>query len=594
MLLSRALTALQQTGVAVILLAAATLLLYGHTLDVPMYLDDISSISDNPAIADAGAWGRIFAFSEMRFVGYLSFALNYQAHGEAVAGYHIVNLLIHIGAGLTLYLLVLALGRTPALRASELGESLPLLALGAALLFLIHPLHTQAVTYIVQRLASLVALFYLLSIYAYVQGRLSLGSHRAAWFAACGLAAVLALFTKQNAVTLPAALVLVEFCFFAGEARERRRLLLIAVACLLAVLVTVLLLHVTGVFSLEQLDSATRETARLSRADYLASQLIVVWRYLGLFAWPNPLVLDYGLQPLWQLGDWQVVLSGLGHLFVMVGALTLTRRAPLVAFGILFYYLTHSVESGLIPIKDLMFEHRAYLPDAGLSIALLAALAAVPRRIVVPIFLLGLLALSVLTWQRNQLWRDQVAFFNHAIAHAPDQPRNWIYLAKVYHKAGENQQALYFLTEELRANEERYGRLRVDTATLVFWAKLLRVTGQHEMADRVESDLAATANPLQRQRVLLHKGNAFLESGEYDQAADAYREVLRINPGQTSAAINLGVVALLQEDYAAAISIFERYPTHPVSKANLPRARAALAGEYRFEGLEEKVIEKSR
>ena len=117
------------------------MVVYGHTLDVPMYLDDISSISDNPAIKDVTNWAAIFNFSEMRFVGYLSFAANYALHGEQVAGYHLVNLSIHFGVGAALYLLLRVLAWSPALRGSVVEERLPLAALCVALLFLVHPLH---------------------------------------------------------------------------------------------------------------------------------------------------------------------------------------------------------------------------------------------------------------------------------------------------------------------------------------------------------------------------------------------------------------------------------------------------------------------
>lgn len=569
--------------------------LYWHTQDVPMYLDDISSISDNPAIHDPRNWAAIAGFSPGRFVGYLSFAVNYGLHGTEVAGYHLVNTVIHIGVAVVLYLLVLALGETPTARRQGLAWPLPALALFASALFLVHPLHTQAVTYIVQRLASLTALFYLLCLYGFLRARLAGPQPRLPWLLLCVAAALLALLTKQNALTLPAALLLMEYLFFAASGQQRRRLVLLTCAAAGLALLSLAALHLSAWLTLGELDAMTRETARVSRADYFASQLLILWRYLGLFFWPHPLVLDYGLLPEWRLSDWPVLVAAAGHGAVIALALVLRRVQPLVAFGLLFYYLAHSVESGVIPIKDLMFEHRTYLPDVGLSIAIAALLARLSPRLTAPVLLAALLALSIVTWQRNELWRDQIAFYNSAIAHAPKQPRNWIYLSKVYHKAGENAQALDFLTRELSANEQRNGRLVTDSATLVYWVKLLRLNGNADKAEQVEAYLArSSASPVERQRLILHRGNAHLEAGEYEQAAAAYREVLALNPQQSSAAVNLGVVALLRENYAEAIAMFERYPDHPVSVANLERARAALQGNYRFEGLEEKVIEKSR
>jgi hypothetical protein len=519
-----------------------------------MYLDDISSISDNPAVHDVRDWVAIAGFSSARFVGYLTFAVNYALHGIDVAGYHLVNTSIHVGTAVVLYLLVLALGETPTMRNQRLAWPLPALALFAAGLFLVHPLHTQAVTYIVQRLASLTALFYLLSMYGFLRGRLAEPERRLPWLLLCGGAALLAVFTKQNALTLPAVLLLMEYLFFASTREKRRRVVLLCGAGVGLALVSLAVLHLSGLLTFAELDAMTRETARISRTDYFASQLLILWRYLGLFFWPHPLVLDYGLLPEWRFSDWPVLAAAGAHGMLIAVGLVL-RRQPLVAFGLLFYYLTHSIESGIIPIKDLMFEHRTYLPDAGLCIALAALLARLSPRLTAPAALVALLALSIVTWQRNDLWRDQIAFYNAAIAYAPEQPRNWVYLSKVYHKAGENGQALDFLTRELTANEKRNGRLLTDTATLVYWAKLLRLNEQTARAEEVEAYLAkSSASAAERQRVILH----------------------------------------LRGNYAEAIAVFERYPDHPVSIANLERARAALVGRYRFEGLEEKVIEKSR
>ncbi len=580
---------------AVAVLVLACVVTYGHTLDVPMYLDDISSISDNPAIQDASDWSAIFGFSPMRFVGYLSFALNYAAHGVDVTGYHLANTLIHLGVAFALYVLLTLLARSPALSGTELRQRMPVVALCVSLLFLVHPLHTQAVTYIVQRLASLVALFYVLSLLAYVWGRLQSPGRGWHGYVACAVFALLALLTKQNAVTLPAALLLVEYTFFAADSRARRRVALSGLALLGVSLALLLVLNLSGLVTLEALDSGSRETLRISRADYLAAQMLVLWRYLVLFAWPDPLVLDYGLQPVWSWGSWPVLAAAALHLLVIATAAVNLRRLPLVAFGVLFYYLAHAVESGLIPIKDLMFEHRAYLPDVGLMIVFAGLLARLKPAHALAMTLVLTVVLSIVTWNRNNLWRDQVAFFNHAIEHAPEQPRNWVYLSKVYHKAGENARALEFLERELRANEQRHGRLRTDVATRLYWAKLLRLNGQEARARELENQLASSSmTRVQQLRLLLQQGNAALRDSDFAAAEAAYQRILEIDPKQSSAAINLGVIAMQQGRYPEAIEIFERFPDHPVARENLPKVRAAMEGRLRLEGLEERVIEKAQ
>ena len=575
---------------ALLLLCA---LVYGHTLDVPMYLDDISSISDNQAIEDLTDLDRIWQFSGVRFVVYLSFAVNYAVHGSEVGGYHLVNILIHLLTAVTLYGFLLALARTPALAEGSGERQMPLYAFAVAAIFLVHPLHTQAVTYIVQRSASLVALFYLLSLLSYVHGRLALGARRWLWFVLSATSAGLALFTKQNAATLPAAILLAEWCFLSRGAE--RRLAIQFLALVASGLALIVLLHTSGMVTLQELDSLTRETLRIDRLQYLASQMLVIWRYMGLFFWPDPLVLDYGLKPVWSFSDWQVWLAMLGHLSLITGAFALVRRAPLAAFGILFYYLAHGVESGIIPIKDLMFEHRSYLPDAGLCIALVPVL----QRIKLQAGIAGVAALvlvfGMLAWQRNALWRDQIAFYNDAIRHAPDQSRNWIHLSKVNYKAGRYQDALDFMRRELESNKARNGVLRLPVEEYIYWAKLLRAAGEDVDAERVESYIASLQMSLpERARLELNKGNTFLQAGDYANAAAAYLEVLSIDPLHENAQVNLGVIALLEGRHEEAIAVFERFPANPVAASNLPLARQALAGEVEIGGVNEKVIEKSR
>lgn len=213
------LSLLSRTRGQVFLVLAAIFLTYLHTLNIPFYFDDFTSLRDNAAIRD---FGSVWDFSRARIVGYLSFALNYALHGYQLWGYHLLNILIHAAASLTAYFLtrwILATRESP--YCSDSARTwLPLLV---ALLFALHPLQTQAVTYIIQRLASLAALFYLLAMAAYLRGRLvEAGKQQVLSFGLAGLFALLALFTKQNTVTLPLALLLLEICLL----RPRKEYLL--------------------------------------------------------------------------------------------------------------------------------------------------------------------------------------------------------------------------------------------------------------------------------------------------------------------------------------------------------------------------------
>ena len=215
----------------ILILALTVVVVYGHTLDVPFYLDDSASIVENQSLSIWHDFQKIWQFSPLRVLGYFSFALNREWGGLNVAGYHVVNIVIHFMAGLSLLALSKGILRTPALRDREAQTGLKWFPLITALFFLVHPLQTQAVTYIVQRLASLAGLFYLASLSCYIHGRLE-SVKRRRWFLFSGslILGVCALFTKQNTVTLPLAILLIEIIFFRMSAKKALRLLIIAVS----------------------------------------------------------------------------------------------------------------------------------------------------------------------------------------------------------------------------------------------------------------------------------------------------------------------------------------------------------------------------
>ena len=223
-----------------LLIAVLAILVYSNTFNVPFLFDDNPNIVENPIVMDlkyftqpseAEIFSGTFQYKEFmkRFIGYLSFALNYKAHGLDVRGYHITNLLIHIINGILLYSLVMLTFRTPWFSDSYLNDKSRVVALFSALLFVSHPVQTQAVTYIVQRFASLATMFYLMSLVFYVTWRLRTAvrsSESGAWknhiiYIMSLVSAVLAMKTKETAFTLPLAIMLYEFLFFKGKVKMR-------------------------------------------------------------------------------------------------------------------------------------------------------------------------------------------------------------------------------------------------------------------------------------------------------------------------------------------------------------------------------------
>lgn len=553
---------LAQTPAQLLLLSLAVVSVYLHTLNVPFYFDDYTSIRDNAAIRD---FGSVWEFSQARMVGYLSFALNYSTAGYALPVYHLTNILVHLLAVIAVYFLVRAILATSPVFPYTPPQARTWLPLLVALLFALHPLQTQAVTYITQRLASLAALFYLLTMAAYLRGRLvETRKQQVLSFSLAGLFATLAFFTKQNTVTLPLALLLLEVYLVRPG---RKYLLRLTGAGAAGLLLVVVVFH----FALDQsflefLAASTAETDTVTRAEYFSVQMQVLWSYLLKFFLPFNLHLDYDIAVPASFWNLKTLAFALGHLTLVTSAVLLIRRSPVIAFGILFYYTAHLVESSLIPIRDFGFEHRTYLPNFGLCLAVGWALLVIlprrlPREAVAAASIALVIGLGVLTWLRNDLWRDPIAFFQHEIAVNPGNFRAHSMLGENYLRVGEAEEALRVYQEAARL----YGTLadKETNAELAFFSNYvlaLDETGNYDQAIQVienNVNLETLPGP-ERALFLSRRGIVYAKTNRFDLAEADFQQALQFNPQNLDALNNYSKVLLLTGRVEASRDLFER------------------------------------
>ncbi|MDD5435370.1 MAG: hypothetical protein PH343_08080, partial [Nitrospira sp.] len=390
---------LSDSFVHVLIVIALGFAIYISTSDAPFVFDDSENISHNPAMKDMRYFtdgeflGRALSNKEVnehfrsRIFGYFTFALNYRLHGMQVQGYHVFNLMVHLANSAMIYLLVLLTTRTPWFRGATADTEDPVsyrvAAFFAALLFVSHPVQTEAVTYITQRFTSLATMLCILSLVLYIKARLEAEAKRTllststlTYYFFSIIAVVLAMKTKQISFTLPLVITLYEVMFFEGKAGKR-------IYYLLPMLLTMLIIPIA---TLEDKDILT-DMGRLSASiqgrsgeneavGYLLTQFRVIITYLRLLILPVSQNLDYDYPVYHSFLNPEVLLSFILLVTIVAGGVYLYCRSRnaeirdrqwlrLAAFGIFWFFITLSVESSVIPLVDIIFEHRVYLPSVG-------------------------------------------------------------------------------------------------------------------------------------------------------------------------------------------------------------------------------------
>jgi hypothetical protein len=349
--------------VHIALIALIGLIAYSNTFQSPFQWDDKHYIAENPIVKNLDYFLEpskaegfdYFGSFRRRYVGYLTFALNYRVHGLDPAGYHALNIAIHILNALLVYFLVRLTFRTPFLGGPDKEGISRLIALLSGLLFVSHPVQTEAVTYIFQRFASLAVFFYLCSLVLYIKWRLGTARrptrYRNVVFYLLSIAsAILAMKTKENAFTLPLAITLYEFLFFSGPARGRLLRLMPLLLTLLIVPSTIMGADTPAGEIIGGIGPATRGYEQITRGSYLLTQLRVIVTYIRLLLYPANQNLYYDYPVFHSLFNLQVSVSFLFLLSVFglgIYLFYLSRlKAPilrLTSFGIFLVFLALSV-----------------------------------------------------------------------------------------------------------------------------------------------------------------------------------------------------------------------------------------------------------
>ena len=438
----------------VALICLVGVLAYSNTFAVPFHFDGKEFIAANGAIRDLRHVGAIWGYWPTRFATFLSFAVNYALHGMRVAGYHAVNLAIHVAAACLLWRFIRTTMATPEMREDRLCGHTDALALFAALIFVAHPVQTQAVTYLYQRAASLAACLYLLalSLYAEARRRETAGeSGRGVGLMYCGAwaAGFVGMFAKETAFTLPFAIALYDFCFYPLRDRARVRRVLPFFALLAVIPLTLLLTggaQLGKVGSMESLPLQERsDILGVTTGDYLLTQFRVLATYMRLLVAPLKQNLDYDYPlsaTLWHASTLGALCL---HLLLVGLAAVLLRRRPAVAFCILWFFLALSMECGIIRFRDVIFEYRLYLAVAAYAFLLSMLLHNVLRhrpRAAAVLLAVAVLAYGGMTYLRNIDWRSELSLWDDTVRKSPNKARPHAWRGYAFMEAGVYDRAL--------------------------------------------------------------------------------------------------------------------------------------------------------
>lgn len=518
--------------------------LYMSGIKAPWYFDDYINIVENPLTNNLGlAFSNIY---KQRGVSYFSFAINYALAGMDPIWFRLTNIALHAGTALLAWRILVRL----------YGESL--VALAGALFFLVHPLQTQAVTYIVQRMAGMATFFCLLSVYVYIKARESMAERKNGslyWYSGAVLFAALSIWTKQNTIFIPFIIMAVDYAIIDKENFSvKKSLWRIVPFFVISAIAVCQQFYDNSNFIVEMSDKAQTYTdilsSKLSSQNvvqpahagsafnampmrYFSTELIVYWLYIKLFFFPVGQMVDYSWPVVEHVFNLKSILalSGFALLIALVHHFRLWSRR--LIFGLAWVVLALALESSFIPL-DPVFEHRLYLPFLG-GIVIINELffARMPSRLQMTMVVTALVVFSSMTVMRNALWASPIGLWHDNAQKAPNSARVYSNLAKAYYDQGDVQNAERYFESALQLDPEQ--------ATACSGLGVLYFHSNRRAAGLPLLEKAVRLAP-KNELYLRNLAVAYDLSGRREEAEALYRKVLAINPRNAKILLGLGVL----------------------------------------------------
>ncbi|MCX5658661.1 MAG: tetratricopeptide repeat protein [Planctomycetota bacterium] len=547
-----------------ILLITCALVAYANSFKGVFILDDNDHIVNNTVIRTVFPLADKFPPNDRRIVPKWSYVLNYVAenhisgNGLEPRGYHLLNLSVHIVAGLALFGVVRRTLWLPRFN-QRFDRSASWLAFTVALFWMLHPLQTQAVTYIVQRIESLMGMFFFLMLYAAIRSDEGRGARQWLWWGATLLACLLGMLSKEIMATAPIVLILYDRTFLTTSALQSLRRRWPLYASLSLPYLAAASLGLADMFSAHA--TAGFATPFYRPTDYLLAQTQVVLYYIRMAFWPHPLCLDYfdwvPPSPISATAPYAAAVA-------LLVALSLwgTWRRHWLGFLGLSFFIVLAPTSSVMPLRDLVMEHRMYVPLAAIIIAVVVGGWSALRWAMLDrpeyatyirwtggaLVCATALTLGLRTAVRNLDYHSQIAMYRSITVARPRNPRGW----RNYSAGLAQESRLY----EAKAALTR--SLELVPGDVEGWIGLAMMNYDMKDMKRAATILRQVSKWTTNNEMVYYDLGAIVMETDPVEAEWAFREALRIKPDMAQARNSVALLLMQRGKQEEAVEEFKK------------------------------------
>ncbi len=563
-----------------ILCLLITGVLYGWTADFPMVFDDLFYLVENPFFQSNSPfvyWGNFTDFARLPFecgaepdltvnmllrpLAYATFYLNHTLDGFEPRWFRVFNMLLHALNGWLFYCLIRRLGRVLESQGKMTASSARFIATGASLLFIVHPLATESVTYIIQRFTTMGASFVLTCLLLHFTAMES-ADRRRFWLATGSvIALLLGMLTKESVFMAPALALGLDWLVIGTRfwaATKRTLYLLLCMPLVPLMIIAVSAAQNEGQLNfVEALNITNVRGKPWSHWEYAATQSMVLLEYLRLIVWPSgqnvypdPTVYhSFKEGPVWLA----MLLLGsiLGCTWCLRNRTWMSGAGRLMFAFIAWFFVSISVSSSFIPLPDMMAEHRTYLPSIGVLVMLMCIadrLSAISGIVPWRLLVIGVFCnLSVATCLRNKTWRTNVSLWQDAVTKSPNKPAAWNNLGcALIEEKGDLEKAEIAFRRALELEPFFFGALNNLSKTLLMQQRW------RECHDSLVTLFERHPSALNNRQIVYWAGVALVGMGRHQEGAIILERILNDDPSHFLAAKFLGLACFYQKHFARA------------------------------------------